>query len=494
MQKKVDHAVKQAFTKITPNVLDTVLSDCGQQKGTVIVMTEKKKIPFGRKLAAMAAVFALIIGIGVGAGTYYLNNTVVSTISLDVNPSIELRVNRAERVLEATARNMDAQVVLGEMDLEGSDLDVAVNAIIGSMLRNGYITEIANSILISVDSKDAVAATALQEKLTAEVNTLLNTQSFAGAVLSQTVTNETELEQLAKQFDITVGKAQLIRKIMAQDSQYTFEELANLSINELNLLSQSAATPVEDVETVGTPSDKKYIGADAAKAAALTHAGEGVAERATYVKVEMDYDDGVMIYEVEFTVDGYEYDYEVDAKTGAVLKAEKEPTDDPLPAGPNTPPDGKIGEALAVQTALTHAGLTQTQITGLEVEFDGDDNPAHYDVSFRSDGYEYEYEIGAYHPSVLKSEKERGDDGKGMTDTPVSSDKTLIGGDAASTLALKHASLTREQVTELEVELDDDGTVHYDVSFRSGGWEYDYEIDALTGAVLYSEKELDDED
>ena len=48
MQKKVDHAVKQAFTKITPNVLDTVLSDCGQQKGTVIVMTEKKKLHWGR--------------------------------------------------------------------------------------------------------------------------------------------------------------------------------------------------------------------------------------------------------------------------------------------------------------------------------------------------------------------------------------------------------------------------------------------------------------
>ena len=180
-QKDMNNAIKQAFTKATPDVLESVLSDCGEQKGTVIVMTERKRISWGKKLAAVAAVLALVVGIGIGAGSYYFNNTVVTTVSLDVNPSIELRVNRNERVLEATALNTDAKAVLGEMDLKGSDLDVAVNAIIGSMLRNGYISEIANSILISVDSKDATSAAALREKLTAEINTLLNTGSFAGA-------------------------------------------------------------------------------------------------------------------------------------------------------------------------------------------------------------------------------------------------------------------------------------------------------------------------
>jgi len=491
-QKDMNNAIKQAFTKATPDVLESVLSDCGEQKGTVIVMTERKRISWGKKLAAVAAVLALIVGIGFGAGSYYFNNTVVTTVSLDVNPSIELCINRNERVLEATALNTDAKAVLGEMDLKGSDLDVAVNAIIGSMLRNGYISEIANSILISVDSKDATSAAALREKLTAEINTLLNTGSFAGAVLSQTVTHETELVELASQYTMTLGKAQLISRIVAQDSRYTFEELAKLNINELNLLSQSATNPVEDVQTLGKPSDKLYIGTDAAKQAALTHAGY-TAELATYVEVEMDYDDGVMLYEVEFTVGGYEYDYDIDAKTGAVLKSEKEPVEDPIPAGPNTPPDGKIGETLAVQTALTHAGLTENQITGLKVKFDSDDGKAHYDVSFHAGGYEYEYEIGAYNPTVLKFEKERDDDRKETVDTPVSGEQTLIGKDAATIVALKHANLTKDQVKDLEVELDEEnGAKRYEVSFQSGGWEYDYEIDALTGAVVYSEKDTDD--
>ena len=82
--KEVNKAVRQAFTHAVPDVLDGVLSECREQKGTVIVMTEKKHLHWGIKLAAMAAILALIIGIGFGAGTYRINHTVTSTISLDV--------------------------------------------------------------------------------------------------------------------------------------------------------------------------------------------------------------------------------------------------------------------------------------------------------------------------------------------------------------------------------------------------------------------------
>ena len=109
--KEVNKAVRQAFTHAVPNVLDGVLSECCEQKGTVIVMTEKRKLHWGVKLAAMAAVLALVIAIGFGVGSYRIEHTVTSTISLDVNPSIELRVNGQERVLEVLALNEDARVV-----------------------------------------------------------------------------------------------------------------------------------------------------------------------------------------------------------------------------------------------------------------------------------------------------------------------------------------------------------------------------------------------
>ena len=57
-------------------------------------------------------------------------------MSIDVNPSIELEVNRQEKVLRATPLNDDAQTILDGMKLEGVNLKTAVNAVIGSMVQN----------------------------------------------------------------------------------------------------------------------------------------------------------------------------------------------------------------------------------------------------------------------------------------------------------------------------------------------------------------------
>lgn len=52
-------------------------------------------------------------------------------------------------------------------------------------------------------------------------------------------------------------------------------------------------------------------------------------------------------------------------------------------------------------------------------------------------------------------------------------------------IALEHAGLTADQVTGLRAEYDTDhGYPEYDVEFRYGKWEYDYEIDAETGEIL----------
>lgn len=64
-----------------------------------------------------------------------------------------------------------------------------------------------------------------------------------------------------------------------------------------------------------------YIGEEAAWEAALNHAGLKETE-VTRKKVKLDEDDGVMVYEVEFVMGQMEYDYEIHAVSGEILKAE----------------------------------------------------------------------------------------------------------------------------------------------------------------------------
>lgn len=66
----------------------------------------------------------------------------------------------------------------------------------------------------------------------------------------------------------------------------------------------------------------KYISSSKAKSIALKHAGRK-SSAVRFVKVKRERDDGRMIYDVEFRLRNnrrYEFEYEIDAKTGRILE------------------------------------------------------------------------------------------------------------------------------------------------------------------------------
>ena len=56
---------------------------------------------------------------------------------------------------------------------------------------------------------------------------------------------------------------------------------------------------------------------------ALNHVGVG-RENAVGLEAEPDYKRGVLVWEVDFDFDGYEYSYDINAENGAIVKNEKE--------------------------------------------------------------------------------------------------------------------------------------------------------------------------
>lgn len=128
---------------------------------------------------------------------------------------------------------------------------------------------------------------------------------------------------------------------------------------------------------------------------------------------ELDRDYGTVHYDVDFEQNDRDYDYEIDADTGKILKKE-------VPKGPETKPAStnetssketstakQLTREQARDIALKHAGLTASQVRDLDVELDRDDGTLHYDVDFEADGYDYEYEIHATSGKILRSQKER---------------------------------------------------------------------------------------
>ncbi len=512
--------LKTAFDHATPDILDSVLSDIASGNSdtkSILVMGGQKNMKNTiRNLTAIAAAAVLVIGGSAGYAVYSSNYKVASTISLDVNPSIEITANKKEDVLAVTALNDDGRKIIGNMDFTGSSIDVTVNALIGSMLREGYLSDLANSILISVDDDDAAHGAQLQKKLADDVNAILQVNAFDGAVLSQTITKNSDAWTLADEYGITAGKAQLVSEIIAGNPVHTFDELAPLSINELNLLSTSAAVTTT-AESVGQASDKAYIGSERAQEIALEHAGLTAAD-IVGLRVEMDYERGVMVYEVDFYADTYEYDYDINAETGEVVKNDREFDDDAwlwkesgksaaqtAPA-PNAPAQTAPAQTTPAQTsadyitpeaakeaALTHAGVAADSLFDYKCEFDYDNGRAEYEIEFESGEYDYDYDIDAVTGEIHKQNKEHDLENlveNGLNMTTPDGTAEYITADRAKEIALTHAGVADTNIFDYDCEFDNEkGRAVYEIDFDSMNYEHEYDIDAVTGEILKDHKE-----
>ena len=345
-----------------------------------------------------------------GGGLFYQRaNAVASVVSLDVNPSIELKGESKRKRCLSAPLNEDAKAILADMsngaDLKGAKLDVAVNAIVGSLVRNGYLNSISSAIMISVEDKDTARAEKLQRELTSTVDGVLQTSESRASVLTQTLTQDAVLEQQARENSISTGKAALVNRVLALNATLKFDALAKLSVEELKDLAEAGAPAMP-------------IGKDAAAYAAEQYAGTTAVDSVA-AEVDPELDESPAHYEVELQTAWGEFEYLVDAYTGKVLSGQKDllaavsaSNETTKPSGQKPAPSGTvqdIGYTKAKSIALNHAGVSESKAYDMDIELDDEDGTLVYEVEFKSGNMEYDYEIDAASGTILKHEAELDD-------------------------------------------------------------------------------------
>lgn len=402
--EQMERRLARALDKTTPDDVNGVLSRCDERKGTVIPMATKKTTK--KRWTALAAACLALVLLGGGGIFYQQAHAVASVVSLDVNPSIELKVSKNEKVLVCTPLNENAKAILADMgdgaDLKGAKLDVAVNAIVGSLVRNGYLNSISSAIMISVEDNDTARAEKLQRELTSTVDGVLQTSEARASVLTQTLTQDAGLEQQARENSISTGKAALVNRVLALNSALQFDALAKLSVEELKDLAEAGAPAMP-------------IGRDAACTAAEQYAGTTALNSVT-AEIDPELDESPAHYEVELHTAWGEFEYLVDAYTGKVLSGQKDllsivsgQGDVSKPVDSKTTPSGDIGYAKAKSIALNHAGVNENKAYDIGIELDDEDGRLVYEVEFKSGNVEYDYEIDASSGAILKHETELDD-------------------------------------------------------------------------------------
>lgn len=221
-----------------------------------------------------------------------------------------------------------------------------------------------------------------------------------------------------------------------------------------------------------------------------------------------DLDNGISVYDVEFTADGYEYDYEIKKQNGRIVKQDKEAakanvqplvkaesettnsSDNKTTAADSTSAakNTAITKEEAKAIALKDAGLKEADALFVKVEEDHEKGQLIYDVEFYGNGREYDYEIAKSDGTIVKKDSEIDDDAKEKEQAAASVAITM---EKAKSIAL--AKVSGAGNSNIEIELDeDDGLAVYEGEIRYQGKEYEFKINAQNGAIIEWEVDIDD--
>lgn len=148
----------------------------------------------------------------------------------------------------------------------------------------------------------------------------------------------------------------------------------------------------------------KKISADKAKKIALEDAK--LAEKdVTFVKVELEFEDNRLVYDVEFYSGNVEYDYDIDAVSGAIVSADKDIENYVIPAQPSTEAKAtEISVEKAKQIALSHAGVGSARFTKAKIDYEN--GVKVYEIEFKVGNMEYEYDINVVNGAIVSSSAE----------------------------------------------------------------------------------------
>lgn len=242
---------------------------------------------------------------------------------------------------------------------------------------------------------------------------------------------------------------------------------------------------VSTASTTVSNSQTKYISLDEAKKIALDNAGID-SSKAKFTKAKLEKDDGDYEYDIEFISGNKSYDYTLDAYSGKVLEKEVETLKKSsigTTADLSSQNGSKISLTEAKNIAISDAKVKSSNVKFTKAEYDNEDRD--FEIEFVSDDKEYKYEIGASGTIIDKKVKT-------VKDTALHT-SALISTDKARSIALDHAGLKLSEVKMKKVHLEkDDGVYEYEVEFVKGYVEYEYCINAKTGAIIEAEKDFVD--
>lgn len=475
IEKKLDTAVsgmipEDMFKRISENIVSVDAERI--EKGM-----KKKFNIFGKGFVGVAAAACVLFAVGVVGVPYYGNNYVPdSHVDIDVNPGVEIVTNKKNKVLEVQSTNQDGAAVIDGMDLKNTELKVAVNALIGSMVQKGYIQNDNTGILVTVRNDNEDKANKVKAEVLNDINTALSTNSVQATVINQTVKTTVDAKKFAAENNISIGKAVFVLNLAAKDTSLDAKELAKMKVSEIARLVVQKGIDIRDIVDYDSDDSIWENIADAIEDIDEDAREKGIATSAA-----------------------------VENSTAAATTPQPAPTQPAATVAPATTAAqsnntvGDIGIEKANEIAISHAGLSSGSVSFVKAKLDTEDGVNVYDIEFYSGNVEYDYEINAATGAIVSFDQDI--ENYEIPTQPAAPTQaqpaaptqaaSVISVDKAKQIALSHAGVSGASFKKVKLDKDD-GVRVYEIEFKVGNVEYEYDIDASSGAIISSSSEIDD--
>ena len=209
-----------------------------------------------KKKIIICSIIVLILVTGLITSLYLKNqnkdnkdlfdDAIFSVITMDVNPSIEIALNKNEEVISVKALNEDSKKIIEGKDFKKEKIENVLPVIVNELKNNNYLSEIySNMLLVNVDTSD----TKLLNKVKEEVEKISNENKIKIELVMQNIKSTSELEKIASDNNISVSKAYYIEEMIKDKKDLTIESFKDTSINDIKKEVESKTTQEENKTT-----------------------------------------------------------------------------------------------------------------------------------------------------------------------------------------------------------------------------------------------------
>ena len=369
--KQLEHRLADAVGSLTTDLPFEQIAQAIPAASVAPIPLPRRRRPY---LVAIAA--CLVVALAVGGLWYHLatpdpidptnppatNPPIVevsgAVIDIDVNPSVEITVDTADRICAVTAVNTDAALLLSDLTLTQQPLEDGVKTLFGALVTHGYVSDGSNPVLVTVQSGDAAEADRLHAIVNSGVDAAMAQHSLTASVVNQTVAAFDKVTAFAQQHGISNGKAAFILQLAEQDPRLEAEQLADHAFAVLAAIAQHQNVPLSELvdydATDGlwkdiidalsaelTEAEHRWgsmLSVSEVKALALDALpNDYIAENALVVRIDFSWEeDEEPLYRIELVSLGYLYEYTIHASDGTFITPNNSTTSTTAPTDSST--------------------------------------------------------------------------------------------------------------------------------------------------------------